>query len=52
MSEAGAVVVGSGIMGRDIAAIFLNAGWQTQVVAPASGEWDAVRRHVARCAMR
>ncbi|RCW65135.1 3-hydroxyacyl-CoA dehydrogenase family protein [Pseudorhodoferax soli] len=43
-----AVVVGSGIMGRDIAAIFVNAGWTTQVVAPVSDEWDNVARHVAQ----
>ncbi|HZX88600.1 MAG TPA: 3-hydroxyacyl-CoA dehydrogenase NAD-binding domain-containing protein, partial [Reyranella sp.] len=48
MSDESAVVVGSGIMGRDIAAIFLKAGWATQVVAPATGEWDAVERHVAQ----
>ncbi|HVR54117.1 MAG TPA: 3-hydroxyacyl-CoA dehydrogenase NAD-binding domain-containing protein [Pseudorhodoferax sp.] len=43
-----AVVVGSGIMGRDIAAIFVNAGWATQLVAPESDTWDAVARHVAQ----
>lgn len=43
-----AVVVGSGIMGRDIAAIFVNAGWATQLVAPIHREWDAVARHVAQ----
>lgn len=43
-----AVVVGSGIMGRDIAAIFVNAGWATQLVAPESDTWDAAARHVAQ----
>lgn len=48
MGHGSAVVVGSGIMGRDIAAIFLNAGWATQLVAPAVHEWEAVAAHVAR----
>lgn len=48
MSDMGAVVVGSGIMGRDIAAIFVKAGWPTQIVAPAAGEWAAVHNHVAQ----
>ncbi|MFT3815786.1 MAG: 3-hydroxyacyl-CoA dehydrogenase NAD-binding domain-containing protein [Acidovorax sp.] len=48
MSDMGAVVVGSGIMGRDIAAIFVKSGWPTQVVAPVTGDWEAVRGHVAQ----
>lgn len=47
MGGRSAVVVGSGIMGRDIAAIFVKAGWATQVVAPDAHTWDAVATHVA-----
>ncbi|MDM0123051.1 3-hydroxyacyl-CoA dehydrogenase family protein [Variovorax arabinosiphilus] len=48
MNSRSAVVVGSGIMGRDIAAIFLNAGWPTQVVAQTRAEWPNAAAHVAQ----
>ncbi|AZG10748.1 3-hydroxyacyl-CoA dehydrogenase [Pigmentiphaga sp. H8] len=48
MKDGSAVVVGGGIMGRDIAAIFLRAGWATQVVSPATHEWPSVSAHVAQ----
>jgi 3-hydroxybutyryl-CoA dehydrogenase len=48
MTQRSAVVVGSGIMGRDIAAIFLAAGWRTQVVAPVEQDWPAASAHIAQ----
>ncbi len=48
MHNTTAVVVGSGIMGRDIAAIFLHAGWRTQLVAQTVADWPAVRAHTAQ----
>ncbi|MES2609707.1 MAG: 3-hydroxyacyl-CoA dehydrogenase NAD-binding domain-containing protein [Pseudomonadota bacterium] len=38
------VIVGGGIMGRDIAAIFIAAGWKTQIVARDEGKWPQLRR--------
>ena len=48
MSHGAAVVVGSGIMGCDIAAIFVHAGWRTQIVARAAARWPAATAHVAQ----
>ncbi len=47
-SESGAVVVGGGTMGADIAAIFVAGGWATQVVEPDSARRDACRARIAR----
>jgi len=47
MNEKSAVVVGSGLMGRDIAAIFLAAGWATQVIERNASRWADVRRSIA-----
>jgi 3-hydroxybutyryl-CoA dehydrogenase len=45
MDKGSAVVVGCGIMGCDIAAIFLKAGWKTQAVAPSLESWaTAIQR--------
>ncbi|QOZ37870.1 3-hydroxyacyl-CoA dehydrogenase [Bradyrhizobium sp. CCBAU 53421] len=43
-----AVIVGCGIMGSDVAAIFLSQGWDVQAVARDETKWDAVRARVAR----
>jgi 3-hydroxybutyryl-CoA dehydrogenase len=43
MSAKRFVVVGCGLMGCDIAAIFLRAGWQAQGVQPGRDGWDEVR---------
>ena len=47
MQKQSAVVVGAGLMGCDIAAIFLNAGWRVQAVEP-----GAAHRQAARARMR
>ena len=50
MNEKGAVIVGTGIMGRDIAAIFLAAGWATQVIERNASRRADVRRSIAAAA--
>ena len=47
MHKQSAVVVGAGLMGCDIAAIFLNAGWRVQAVEP-----GATHRQAARARMQ
>jgi 3-hydroxybutyryl-CoA dehydrogenase len=37
----GFVIIGCGLMGCDIAALFLRAGWSVQGVAPEQTSWDA-----------
>lgn len=43
MHKQSAVVVGAGLMGCDIAAIFLNAGWRVQAVEPGAAHRQAAR---------
>lgn len=47
MQKQSAVIVGAGLMGCDIAAIFLNAGWHVQAVEP-----GAAHRQAAPAKMR
>ena len=44
MQTRAAVIVGCGIMGRDIAAIFLAAGWTIQIVERHEAKWAGARR--------
>lgn len=39
-------IVGLGLMGCDVAAIFLAAGWHVQAAEPDSASWDARRERV------
>ena len=41
MQQQSAVIVGAGLMGCDIAAIFLNSGWRVQAVEPAAAHRQA-----------
>ena len=43
MQKHNAVIVGAGLMGCDIAAIFLNAGWRVQAVEPGAAHRQAAR---------
>ena len=43
MHQKSAVIVGAGLMGCDIAAIFLNAGWRVQAVEPGAAHRQAAR---------
>ena len=43
MQKQSAVIVGAGLMGCDIAAIFLNAGWRVQAVEPGAAHRQAAR---------
>ena len=43
-----AVVIGLGLMGCDIAAIFLNGGWRVAAVEPDETRWAAQRERVRR----
>jgi 3-hydroxybutyryl-CoA dehydrogenase len=40
------VIVGCGLMGCDIAAMFLRAGWNVQGVAPDTSSWGTTRERV------
>jgi len=40
-------IVGLGLMGCDVAAIFLAAGWHVQAAEPDSANWDARRERVS-----
>jgi 3-hydroxybutyryl-CoA dehydrogenase len=40
------VIVGCGLMGGDVAAIFLAAGWSVQAAEPDSASWEARRERV------
>ncbi len=40
------VVLGSGIMGAGIAALFVAAGWQVQVLARSTEKWDGIEKSV------
>ncbi|GIL38980.1 3-hydroxyacyl-CoA dehydrogenase family protein [Roseiterribacter gracilis] len=44
----GFVIVGCGLMGCDIAAQFLRAGWKVQGVAPEQSGWEATRERVQK----
>lgn len=44
-----AVIVGCGLMGCDIAAIFLRSGWSVRAVAPETRHWERARARVAVC---
>lgn len=44
-----AVVVGGGVMGAGIAAIFVAGGWRTDVVSRSAATRDAVPGNIARC---
>lgn len=50
MSQGGVVVVGGGIMGCGIAAVFLRAHWRIQLVARNPDNWSAIRAQVIRFA--
>jgi 3-hydroxybutyryl-CoA dehydrogenase len=43
-----AVVVGCGLMGADIAAIFVNAGWTTTIVEVQRSAWDIARSRIEK----
>jgi 3-hydroxybutyryl-CoA dehydrogenase len=43
-----AVVIGLGLMGCDIAAIFLSGGWRVAAVEPGASRWPAQRERVRR----
>ena len=42
------VILGMGLMGCDIAAIFLNGGWRVTAVEPAQDRWPAAQARVAQ----
>ncbi|QEI08911.1 3-hydroxyacyl-CoA dehydrogenase [Pigmentiphaga aceris] len=48
--EKAVVIIGSGIMGRDIAAIFVAGGWTTQLVARDQARWPDARQLLAASA--
>ncbi|MEZ5739072.1 MAG: 3-hydroxyacyl-CoA dehydrogenase NAD-binding domain-containing protein [Burkholderiaceae bacterium] len=48
MSKGSAVIVGSGIMGTGIAALFVRAGWRTQMLARRPEAWPGITGQVAR----
>lgn len=50
MSQRSVVIVGSGIMGRGIAAIFLRAGWSTQIIDRTPSRWPALKDKVTALA--
>ncbi len=41
------IVLGCGLMGCDIAAIFLRAGWEVRAMEPNTANWDRARERVA-----
>ena len=41
-----AVIVGCGLMGCDIAAIFLRSGWSVRAVAPDNENWERAGRQI------
>jgi 3-hydroxybutyryl-CoA dehydrogenase len=43
-----AVIIGCGIMGCDVAAIFLSHGWQVQAVARDKAKWELAKSRIAR----
>jgi 3-hydroxybutyryl-CoA dehydrogenase len=47
MTQDTIAIVGFGLMGCDVAAIFLAAGWRVQAVEPDTDGWDARREKVA-----
>ena len=47
-SASAAVVIGLGLMGCDIAAIFLAAGYQVTAVEPNAAAWPGQRERVQR----
>ncbi len=47
MDQRSLVIVGSGIMGRGIAAVFVRAGWQVQVIARNPQKWPELRAQTA-----
>jgi 3-hydroxybutyryl-CoA dehydrogenase len=46
MSTDAIAIVGCGLMGCDVAAIFLAAGWQVQAAEPDTPNWEARRQRV------
>jgi acyl-CoA synthetase (AMP-forming)/AMP-acid ligase II len=42
------IILGMGLMGCDIAAIFLNGGWHVTAVEPARDRWPAAQARVAQ----
>ncbi|MFM7301843.1 MAG: 3-hydroxyacyl-CoA dehydrogenase NAD-binding domain-containing protein, partial [Alphaproteobacteria bacterium] len=42
------IILGMGLMGCDIAAIFLSGGWRVTAVEPAQDRWPAVQARVAQ----
>ena len=42
------VILGMGLMGCDIAAIFLNGGWRVTAMEPARDRWPAAQARVAQ----
>jgi 3-hydroxybutyryl-CoA dehydrogenase len=42
------IILGMGLMGCDIAAIFLNGGWRVTAVEPARDRWPAAQARVAQ----
>ncbi|MCK4147580.1 3-hydroxyacyl-CoA dehydrogenase family protein [Ralstonia pseudosolanacearum] len=50
MQMNGVAIVGCGIMGRDIAALFVSAGWATQVVERTESRWDEAEASIAASA--
>jgi 3-hydroxybutyryl-CoA dehydrogenase len=47
MQEGRSVIIGCGIMGRDIAAIFLAGNWTVQIVESNEGKWPEAARLIA-----
>ncbi len=50
MSQRSVVIVGGGIMGRGIAAVFLRAGWSVQVIDRQPSRWPELKERVTALA--
>ncbi|WP_212733663.1 3-hydroxyacyl-CoA dehydrogenase NAD-binding domain-containing protein [Variovorax sp. CF079] len=48
MNDRSAVVIGCGIMGCDIAAIFLAGGWSVQLVGHSPSKWVGAQERIAK----
>jgi 3-hydroxybutyryl-CoA dehydrogenase len=47
-SQRHVIILGMGLMGCDIAAIFLNGGWRVTAVEPARDRWPAAQARIAQ----